>query len=93
MQWIAPSEKDAATASLEKRLWDAADQFRANSGLKDEYRAINEDGSDYDDDVGGPAYVGGRGGVELEPIDAAMKTKARRAATALHRAIETGHEL
>lgn len=34
MQWIAPSEKDAASASLEKRLWDAADQFRANSGLK-----------------------------------------------------------
>ncbi|MBU1241590.1 type I restriction-modification system subunit M, partial [Myxococcota bacterium] len=34
MQWIAPSEKDAATATLEKRLWDAADQFRANSGLK-----------------------------------------------------------
>ena len=34
MQWIAPAEKDAATATLEKRLWDAADQFRANSGLK-----------------------------------------------------------
>jgi len=34
MQWIAPSEKDAASASLEQRLWDAADQFRANSGLK-----------------------------------------------------------
>jgi hypothetical protein len=34
MLWIAPSEKDAATTSLEKRLWDAADQFRANSGLK-----------------------------------------------------------
>ncbi len=34
MHWIAPSERDAASASLEKRLWDAADQFRANSGLK-----------------------------------------------------------
>mgnify|MGYP000150021834 CR=1 FL=1 len=34
MHWIAPSEKDVATTSLEKRLWDAADQFRANSGLK-----------------------------------------------------------
>jgi len=33
MHWIAPAEKDAATATLEKRLWDAADQFRANSGL------------------------------------------------------------
>ncbi|MCU0717126.1 MAG: type I restriction-modification system subunit M, partial [Pirellula sp.] len=34
MHWIAPSEKDAGSASLEKRLWDAADQFLANSGLK-----------------------------------------------------------
>jgi type I restriction enzyme M protein len=33
MLWIAPSEKDTANGTLEKRLWDAADQFRANSGL------------------------------------------------------------
>jgi type I restriction enzyme M protein len=32
--WVAPSEKGDATNALEKRLWDAADQFRANSGLK-----------------------------------------------------------
>ncbi len=34
MRWIAPSEKDTDNAAFEKRLWDAADQFRANSGLK-----------------------------------------------------------
>lgn len=40
MIWIAPSEKDQDNAALEKRLWDAADQFRANSGLKaQEYSA------------------------------------------------------
>lgn len=33
MRWIAPTEKDSATVTLEKRLWDAADQLRANSGL------------------------------------------------------------
>ena len=33
MLWIAPSEKDTATNTLEKRLWEAADQLRANSGL------------------------------------------------------------
>ena len=33
MLWIAPSEKDLASDALEKRLWNAADQFRANSGL------------------------------------------------------------
>jgi type I restriction enzyme M protein len=40
MHWVAPSEKDSASTTLEKRLWDAADQFRANSGLKSqEYSA------------------------------------------------------
>ena len=40
MHWIASSEKDRVAGTLEKRLWDAADQFRANSGLKSqEYSA------------------------------------------------------
>lgn len=40
MNWVAPQEKDEASDALEKRLWDAADQFRANSGLKaQEYSA------------------------------------------------------
>ncbi len=34
MHWVAPTEKDTANETLEKRLWAAADQFRANSGLK-----------------------------------------------------------
>jgi type I restriction enzyme M protein len=34
MKWIAQPGKDTAAITLEKRLWDAADQFRANSGLK-----------------------------------------------------------
>jgi hypothetical protein len=38
MIWIEPSEKDTDNAALEKRLWDAADQFRANSGLKSQAR-------------------------------------------------------
>ncbi len=32
--WIAPSERDAERDSLEKKLWGAADEMRANSGLK-----------------------------------------------------------
>jgi hypothetical protein len=28
MIWIAPSEKDTAATTLEKQLWDSADQFR-----------------------------------------------------------------
>jgi type I restriction-modification system DNA methylase subunit len=34
MLWVAPAGKDVANATLEKSLWDTADQFRANSGLK-----------------------------------------------------------
>jgi len=34
MHWVAPSEKDQATDTLEKRLWASADQLRANFSLK-----------------------------------------------------------
>jgi type I restriction enzyme M protein len=34
MHWTAPTSKDTGTATLEQRLWDAADELRANSGLK-----------------------------------------------------------
>jgi hypothetical protein len=40
MHWIAPSDKDTANGALGKRLWDAADLLRANSGVKSqEYSA------------------------------------------------------
>lgn len=32
--WVASSEKSVESNALEKSLWDTADQFRANSGLK-----------------------------------------------------------
>ncbi len=34
MHWIASTETNADNAALGKCLWDAADKFRANSGLK-----------------------------------------------------------
>ena len=34
MGWVAPPERDLGKAAMEKNLWEAADQFRANSGLK-----------------------------------------------------------
>ncbi len=33
MKWVAPYQKDSDNDTLERRLWDAADQLRANSGL------------------------------------------------------------
>ena len=34
MHWIAPTARDANTDTLESRLWDVADQFRANLSLR-----------------------------------------------------------
>ena len=40
MRWIARSEKDPDVSNVEKRLWEAADQFRANSGLKSQEYSV-----------------------------------------------------
>lgn len=55
---------------------------------QDAHYAINEDGSDYDDDVGGPAYVAGRDGLDLEPLAPAQDAIARLAAQELFEQIE-----
>jgi type I restriction enzyme M protein len=34
MHWVATTENDFVTGTLERRLWDAAAQFRAYSGPK-----------------------------------------------------------
>jgi hypothetical protein len=34
MHWIAPTERDTATETLEERLWIAADHLWAGAGLK-----------------------------------------------------------
>ncbi len=47
---------------------------------KDAYYAINEDGSEYDDDVGGPVYAAGRDSIVLEPLSAEQDATARGAA-------------
>ncbi len=48
---------------------------------------INEDGSEYDDDVGGPVHVAGDDGVELPVLDAIEDAAARQAADGLFRRI------
>lgn len=47
---------------------------------EDAHYAINEDGSEYDDDVGGPVYVAGRDSIVLEPLSAEQDATARFAA-------------
>lgn len=51
---------------------------------EDEYFAIHEDGSRYDDDVGGPMFVDGRDGLKLEPLSGEQDAAARRLARRLY---------
>jgi hypothetical protein len=48
---------------------------------RDDYYAIHEDGSHYDDDVGGPMFAAGRDGIKLPPLtkgeDAVARQKAQ----------------
>lgn len=50
---------------------------------KDRYHAIHEDGSDYDDDVGGPMYADGVDGLHLEPLTPEADVFAQQAAQAI----------
>jgi len=64
----------------QKWMWVYLARLFGTDLMQDEYYAINEDGTPYDDDVGGPAFVGGRDGVELDPLNAERDAAARRAA-------------
>jgi hypothetical protein len=55
---------------------------------QDRHEAINEDGTPYDDDVGGPAYVGGVDGIELAPLAPEENRRAKEEAAQLFAAIE-----
>lgn len=68
--------------------WAYLAELLGESLTKDDYIAIHEDGSPYDDDVGGPMFVGGRSGVKLEPISEARDAAARCAAQAMFEGIE-----
>lgn len=50
---------------------------------RDHYSLVNEDGSEYDDDVGGPGYPVGSEGIELPDLDEHQDAHARRLAGAL----------
>ena len=50
---------------------------------QDNYRAVHEDGSDYDEDVGGGMFAVGEDGVRLPLADASIKNHAQTLAQAL----------
>ncbi|MDD5580994.1 MAG: hypothetical protein PHY16_17190 [Methylobacter sp.] len=51
--------------------------------MRDDYYAIHEDGSDYDDDVGGNMYMDGRDGIKLPPLSGDQDALVRQTAKAL----------
>ena len=63
--------------------WVYLAQLLGTDLLKDDYFAIDEDGSPYDDDVGGPAYVDGRAGRKLDALNVDDDSAARHAAEAM----------
>ena len=59
---------------------------------QDRYEAINEDGTPYDDDIGGPAYVGGDEGIDLNPLPSDADAAARQTAGQLFARINAQHD-
>lgn len=68
--------------------WLYLAQLLGTDLTKSNHYAIHEDGSPYDDDVGGPAYVAGEEGVELAALDAEQAAVAQRAAQELFERIQ-----
>ena len=104
-QWLCVAASDGDVSAMRELIEDHGETpFRAwvwmhlSSMLgqdlsQDRHEAINEDGTPYDDDVGGPAYVGGFDGIELAPLTAEENRRAKEEAGRLFVAIEERDEL
>jgi TPR repeat protein len=68
--------------------WVYLAQLLGTDLTKDEYMAIHEDGSPYDDDVGGAVFADGRDGVKLTPISEQQEMAARRSAREIYAGIQ-----
>ena len=63
--------------------WAYLSELVGTDLTRDAHYAINEDGSNYDDDVGGPMYVGGRDRINLDSLSAEQDAAAQDAAQEL----------
>ncbi len=57
--------------------WFNLAQLHGTDLTADDYRAVHDDGSIYDDDVGGPLHVVGEPGIELPEADDATRRDAK----------------
>lgn len=104
-QWLtvlaSEGEVSAMRALIEDRnetpfrawVWMHLSRMLDRDLSQDRHEAINEDGTPYDDDVGGPAYVGGVGGIKLVPLSAEENRQAKEEAAQMFAAIEERYEL
>lgn len=74
-------------------VWMHLSRMLGRDLSQNRHEAINEDGTPYDDDVGGPAYVGGVDGIELAPLADEENRRAKEEAAQLFAAIEERYEL
>lgn len=68
--------------------WVYLSQLLGNDLTQNRYYATNEDGSNYDDDIGGPLYASGEGGVNLPLLNDELHITARHAAENLFNRIK-----
>ncbi|MCE9951074.1 hypothetical protein LZ618_03015 [Aeromonas allosaccharophila] len=64
-------------------IWLRLAQLLGNDFTQDHFWAIHEDGSFYDDDVGGPIDVDGEAGIKLPPLAPELASKAEEEAQRL----------
>jgi hypothetical protein len=68
--------------------WIYLSQLLDEDLTRDDFHAIHENGSAYDDDVGGPLYVDGREGIKLPSLTTEQDVLARQRAQALFEKID-----
>ncbi|WP_329893959.1 hypothetical protein [Stenotrophomonas sp. SMYL20] len=74
-------------------VWMYLSRMLGRDLSQDRHEAINEDGTPYDDDVGGPAYVGGVDGIKLMPLAAEENRRAEEESDQLFAAIRERYNL
>lgn len=66
-------------------VWIYLSRLVGHDLTKDRYFEIDENGGDYDDDIGGAVYVDGEGGIEIEDLSEWLDDKAKATAQMLFR--------
>jgi hypothetical protein len=105
-RWLTMAAESGETDAMRQLIetYDQSDLYRCwtwvylakllGSDLtQDAHYAINEDGSPYDEDVGGPAFVGGHEGASLDSLSAVQDIAARQAAQGLYARIQGGTDI